>query len=221
SRAAQAVELDLSPWKGAVPIELAGRSAFPPIGDLPYLVTLPAYGFYWFLLADEAQAPSWHQPMPAIVPEFVTLTTTGGHLASITTGREKRQLEQDVLPAFLPLQRWFGAKDRKIGKVEISPLGELDRGRHLLAKVSATVGEDVQEYFLPLSARWGEDNLAFGAPKLSYTLAKLRHGPRVGALIDGAYDEQFSRRLLEALRAGEAIETEGGRIVFDGASGIA
>jgi len=221
SRAAQAVELDLSPWKGAVPIELAGRSAFPPIGDLPYLITLPAYGFYWFLLADEAQAPSWHQPMPAILPEFLTLTTTGGQLASIMTGREKRQLEQDVLPAFLPLQRWFGAKDRKIGKVEISPLGELDRGRHLLAKVSATVGEDVQEYFLPLSARWGEDNLAFGAPKLSYTLAKLRHGPRVGALIDGAYDEQFSRRLLEALRAGEAIETEGGRIVFDGASGIA
>src|SRR5690554_5041924 len=49
SAAAQAVELDLAQWKGAVPVELAGRSPFPPIGDLPYLVTLSGYGFYWFL----------------------------------------------------------------------------------------------------------------------------------------------------------------------------
>src|SRR5690606_35979699 len=40
SAAAQAVELDLAQWKGAVPIELAGRSPFPPIGTLPYLITL-------------------------------------------------------------------------------------------------------------------------------------------------------------------------------------
>ena len=30
---------------------MTGGSAFPPIGDLPYLLTLPAYGFYWFELA--------------------------------------------------------------------------------------------------------------------------------------------------------------------------
>ena len=46
--------------RGAVPIELTGGAAFPPIGDLPYLLTLPAYGFFWFLLATEADAPRWH-----------------------------------------------------------------------------------------------------------------------------------------------------------------
>jgi maltose alpha-D-glucosyltransferase / alpha-amylase len=39
SRAAQAVELDLAAFKGRVPIELLGRSPFPPIGDLPYMLT--------------------------------------------------------------------------------------------------------------------------------------------------------------------------------------
>ena len=57
SRQAQAVELDLAEFSGAVPVELTGGAAFPPIGDLPYLLTLPAYGFFWFLLAAEADAP--------------------------------------------------------------------------------------------------------------------------------------------------------------------
>jgi maltose alpha-D-glucosyltransferase/alpha-amylase len=215
SRSAQAVELDLSPWRGAVPIELTGRSAFPPVGDLPYLVTLPAYGFYWFLLADEAEAPSWHQPMPEILPEFITLTTSGGKLPSVLTGREKRQLEEDVLPKFLPLQRWFAAKDRQILKAGIEQIGELDEGRKVLTEVTVEVEGTSHRYFLPLSARWGEENLAFGAPKLSYTIAKLRHGPRVGALVDGVYDEELATRLLAGMREGATLESPAGRIVHD------
>ena len=50
SQTAQAVELDLSKYKGRVPVELMGRNAFPPIGDLPYFLTLAAHGFFWMLL---------------------------------------------------------------------------------------------------------------------------------------------------------------------------
>src|SRR3546814_14930666 len=57
SRAAQAVELDLSRFRGSVPIELLGRSRFPPIGDLTYLLTLTGHGFYWLLLADAEAVP--------------------------------------------------------------------------------------------------------------------------------------------------------------------
>lgn len=35
SDTAQAVELDLGRFRGAVPVELTGRSEFPPVGDLP------------------------------------------------------------------------------------------------------------------------------------------------------------------------------------------
>ncbi len=38
---------------GKRPIELFGRVAFPRIGELPYFVTVPPYGFYWFSLVDE------------------------------------------------------------------------------------------------------------------------------------------------------------------------
>jgi maltose alpha-D-glucosyltransferase / alpha-amylase len=49
---AQAVELDLSWYEGRYPVEMFGRSRFPRIGQLPYLLTLGPRGFYWFLLQD-------------------------------------------------------------------------------------------------------------------------------------------------------------------------
>jgi maltose alpha-D-glucosyltransferase / alpha-amylase len=52
SRFAQAVELDLSRFKGSVPVEVFALQAFPAIGDLPYLLTMGPHGFYWFVLDD-------------------------------------------------------------------------------------------------------------------------------------------------------------------------
>jgi maltose alpha-D-glucosyltransferase / alpha-amylase len=53
SATAQPVELDLSRFNGRVPVELLGGTHFPPIGDLPYLLTLGPHGFYWFQLVEE------------------------------------------------------------------------------------------------------------------------------------------------------------------------
>jgi maltose alpha-D-glucosyltransferase/alpha-amylase len=55
ARSAQAVELDLSAHEGRFPVELFGRSRFPGIGQLPYLLTLAPRGFYWFELAQPEQ----------------------------------------------------------------------------------------------------------------------------------------------------------------------
>jgi maltose alpha-D-glucosyltransferase/alpha-amylase len=55
SRFPQPVELDLRRFEGVNPVECMGGVQFPPIGELPYLLTLPGHGFYWFLLpADHA-----------------------------------------------------------------------------------------------------------------------------------------------------------------------
>jgi maltose alpha-D-glucosyltransferase/alpha-amylase len=56
ARSAQAVELDLSEFEGRYPIELFGRSRFPRIGQLPYLLTLGSRGFYWFALVEGEEA---------------------------------------------------------------------------------------------------------------------------------------------------------------------
>ena len=55
ARTAQAAELDLAEFDGLVPEEMFGQTRFPPIGELPYLLTFGARGFYWFRLVEEAE----------------------------------------------------------------------------------------------------------------------------------------------------------------------
>jgi maltose alpha-D-glucosyltransferase/alpha-amylase len=50
SRFVQYVELDLRRYCGMIPIELWSKNVFPPVGELPYLLTLSPHGFYWFRL---------------------------------------------------------------------------------------------------------------------------------------------------------------------------
>ena len=51
SRFPQPVELDLHQFSGSQPVEMLGGVEFPAIGELPYLLTLAGYGFYWFRIA--------------------------------------------------------------------------------------------------------------------------------------------------------------------------
>ncbi|WP_067976377.1 maltose alpha-D-glucosyltransferase [Mycolicibacter icosiumassiliensis] len=52
SRFPQPIELNLQHWDGHTPVELTGSVEFPRIGKLPYLLTLPGHGFYWFQLCE-------------------------------------------------------------------------------------------------------------------------------------------------------------------------
>jgi len=221
SRSAQAVELDLSRFRGMVPVELSGHSAFPAIGDLPYMLTLPGYGFFWFLITEEAEVPNWHVPAPDIMPEFITVTTRAD-LSGALSGRDRTQLENQTLPDFLQRQRWFAGKGARIEGVHLSPLAAVGEGHQALAAVDVDFAEgESQRYFLPLAALWGEEHLHFGAPKLSYTLAKVRRGPKVGALIDAAFDEEFTRTLLSAMAGGRTQAAEAGEIAFAGQEELA
>ena len=61
SRFPQPIELNLQHWTGYTLVEMTGYVEFPTIGQLPYLLTLPGHGFYWFLLRPgnpEAGDPS-------------------------------------------------------------------------------------------------------------------------------------------------------------------
>jgi len=79
SHAPQAVELNFADFRGRVPVELNSRTTFPPIGELPYLLTLPRYGFLWFLLSRDAPAPVWHteRPSPEELPILVLTEARG------------------------------------------------------------------------------------------------------------------------------------------------
>jgi maltose alpha-D-glucosyltransferase/alpha-amylase len=219
SRSAQAVELDLSAQKGKVPVELTGASSFPPIGTLPYLLTLPAYGFYWFTLADVSRLPTSPELLPESLPELETLVLGAGwNLVESQRGDRARidRFVYELLPAHLAHQRWFGPKDAIIVSATPVRIGELpqDSQESFLLLVADVVLQDgaTQRYFLPLALSWGEDQLRSDSPLLPYVLAKIRRGPRAGIVLDAPAGEAFPRAVLRAMMERRSLPAVDGEL---------
>src|SRR5205814_9879653 len=96
SRSAQSAEIDLSAWRGFVPVEMLGRTRFPRISEAPYLITLAPYGFFWFLLSEDAGTVE----TPSIIPELGTLVFSHSW-RSLIEGPSRQVCEREVLPSFL------------------------------------------------------------------------------------------------------------------------
>ena len=214
-RAAEPVELDLSAFKGRVPIELMSRSPFPPIGDLPYLLTLQPYAFYWFLLTYEAEAPEWHEELPAVMPELATLVLPQAW-RSFLDGREQEKFFGEVMPQYLPKQRWFAAKGDVIeatSSLAGAVLGSDDGGWLMEIAQVQLAGGDRHHYFLPLGLAW-ETQTDEPTRFLPFTLARIRKGARLGLIHDAYADGGFMLAILEALRAGRGLQATDGTIRF-------
>jgi maltose alpha-D-glucosyltransferase / alpha-amylase len=219
SRSSQAVELDLSSYERAVPVEMLGEEPFPPIGELPYLLTLPPYGFYWFKLMPEGAAPAWHTEMPEQMPEYVTLVMRRG-LGEVVEAQNAALLSNEVLPDYLPKRRWFGAKGERVQSVRIASAFPLaSRALVLLTEVEVRVGGHDERYLMPLAIAWEDDNPPPVARQLA--LARVRRGPRVGFLTDAAALPETAEAIIAALRRGEERETADGIVRHRGTSRLA
>jgi maltose alpha-D-glucosyltransferase/alpha-amylase len=213
SRSSQAVELDLSAFAERVPVEMLAGSAFPPIGQLPYLLTLPPYGFFWFLLASKAQMPTWHSPAPEPLPEYTTLVIRHG-LEELLNNPARTVLERDVLPAYLPKRRWFGAKDEPLRQVRIAEAIILPAlaPPALLMQVEVQTRRGSERYLLPIGFV-SEEELSTALPQ-QLALARVRRGRAVGFMTDAFAIDSFARRLLDLLAQSTSIDTASGVLRF-------
>src|SRR3984885_1798707 len=214
AHSSQAVELDLSQFNGRVPVELNGGTPFPPIGELPYLLTLPPYGFYWFALATASDWPAWHTPAPEPMEEFVTLVVRD-HLAGALTSAAKRMIETDALPQYVAKRRWFGLKDEIIESVRIAGLTSIaEQGREiLLSEIEVkTRSGGATKWQLPLSILW-ENEASMALPQ-RLALARVRRGRHLGFLTDAFALPDLARRFAACLAEGCKFENSEGAVVF-------
>lgn len=191
SAAAQPVELPLQAYNGAVPVELLGGTPFPAIGELPYLLTLPPYGFYWFDLSQSASVPDWHARTPPQMPELVTLVLKPRGDLALTEGA-RRSLEQDILPEYLARQRWYpgtAARPLRLGQLRELP-GQA--GRYFWASVHQEAEQPALQ--MPVALIWDD------AAEVSYPIARLRRAAEPGYLADAFLQEDFLRALTHELR---------------------
>jgi len=203
SRTAQAVELDMSPWEGRIPQEMLGRISFPRIGQLPYLVTLPPYGFFWFQLNEEVSGVEESR-----LPREISTLVAGATLQSLVSGWTLRMLEHDVLPGFIPHRRWFADKDMKKPAIKVSCAVPVEHGndRFLVTVVDIAGGPHTSRYALPLTIRWSRYTAVDGGP--ASVLAAVRRGPREGTLVDATAEPEFIAALLANIRAGTTAGNE-------------
>jgi len=218
SRSAQAVELDLAEFRGRQVVEILGRSVFPRIGELTYLLTLQPYSFYWFELPPaETDIGELAQATP---PEFITLVMPYGW-ADLFDRHNLPQLERDVIPGFLPRQRWFAAKDQRLQAGWVLARTELPGpvqaaipapDSFLVQIVQAQLADaEPQVYALPLAAVWSPAGSELRNSLLPATLAELRQSRREGALVDALSQDGFALAVLDAIRREATIPLEDGQ----------
>jgi len=218
SRYAQCAELDLSEFRGATPIELFGNHEFPPIGDLPYFITLGPHGFYWFLLESESTDAALARPTFEVAGEWDTLFS----------GAARRQLES-FLPIYLAQRRWFAQKSRTITSVSIidtiaiaspgsgvparrgaAPLAEL-----LIVNVELDHGSS-ERYVLPLAYLAGTKGEEMKKWHGDAVVADLTTGgvdDSNGVLFDAIYSSDFVRAMVDLVARRRTLPGKHGRMI--------
>jgi maltose alpha-D-glucosyltransferase / alpha-amylase len=151
SRFLQAVELDLSQWKGLVPVELFSGNEMPVVGDAPYFLTLGPHAFYWFALQPRAtpMLSSDGQAASASLPEI----RVAGSWESALSGPSKERLE-NVLLGYVRNRRWFAGKARGLKSATISnviPVPGAAGDPYLAAVVISYAEGDPDTYQIPLA----------------------------------------------------------------------
>jgi maltose alpha-D-glucosyltransferase/alpha-amylase len=215
SRYAQYAELDLSEFRGTIPVELFGRTEFPRVGDLPYLLTLSPYAFYWFSLGppDAGDGPA----TAGLDLPVIELGDLGED--ALFDDRARHRLEE-ILPRFLRSRRWFRSKAASITAVEVvdavpvpgaSAEGGPDETSRL-AMVHVEYGEgDPETYLVALAtipadseqAEWYRDA----------AVARLRSHRGDMVLIDAVVLPSFGRGLLQTVARRRILSGAQGKLM--------
>ncbi|HXI76188.1 MAG TPA: maltose alpha-D-glucosyltransferase [Steroidobacteraceae bacterium] len=229
SRSAQPVELNLAAFKGRVPVEMLGRTAFPPIGELPYLLTISAHGFYWFKLATDAEVPSWHAQIVSIDERPVLVLFDGwtslfrDRVVPWRIGiaeKTRQQFETDTLPRYIETQRWYAAKGSPIEHARIADhvLWQEGTGKTLLtwlvALLEVEAGGERSGYFMPLALAWEERDEERVRNLATAAVAKIRQQANVGVMGDAFADDMFCRSVVAAMATRKEIAASQGKLRF-------
>jgi maltose alpha-D-glucosyltransferase / alpha-amylase len=211
SRFVQAVELDLSAFKGMMPIEIFGRTEFPTVTDQPYFLSLGPHSFLWFTLQVQPSAVA----MPKGVP-LPTLTVSG-HWQDIYSKADAKKALEAVLPNFLRQSRWFSGRNRIMQSAQITDVIPFNLQQKpganeyhiVLVRVEYTEGVS-ETYVLPLAYAVGNYH---PAAHTEHAIANIKGNYISGILFDALSDREFLPIPLQALMQAQSKKGNHGEIV--------
>jgi hypothetical protein len=180
SRFVQHVTLDLADCAGTVPVEVFGRTPFPPIAGETYDLTLAPHTCLWFELTP-AVAGGRTSAVPRLrVPSYEELFTAQG----------RRDLAS-VLPAYIERSTAWNAGSRTVIGVDIDDAIAVGSGadRRWLTVLHVTFASgEPERYLLPLGVRAAPRARPGHRPDLVAELVLPGGPPRRYELFDAAED---------------------------------
>ncbi len=213
SRFVQTVELDLSPFKGMVPIEIFGRTEFPPVGESSYFLSVGPYSFYWFTLQLQPSALQPSQPQTELRSMAVS-----GTWQSIFSQPQLRATLESILPDYLYTCRWFGGKARKIQSTHITEVISVPykktEAQLVWLRVDYIQG-DPETYLLLLSYAEGEQAMHLLAEMSRSVVARVQVAGKeeAGVLFEAAADKNFLSVPLDAIAHTRRYQGMNGELV--------
>jgi maltose alpha-D-glucosyltransferase/alpha-amylase len=209
SRYSQAAEIGLREFKGYVPVELFSKNRFPAIKeDPPYFFTLSPHAFQWFQL---------HR-VHAKVHNKVSLPLLYANDWNKSLERDfMEELENRVLPEYLPLARWYTGKERTIFGIKISnhfsiPLNEMN-AYFLLLEVHYTSGLP-ESYQVPVTLVKEKFANTLNETHPQAIIARVQVGDIEWFLCDALYTLDFQKAIISNLAESNSISTTNGEIIF-------
>jgi len=209
SRFAQPVELNLQAHHGMRPVEMLGYVEFPVIGAQSYPLTLGAYGFLWFELQKAPEEIELH-PEPA----GSSATTLNMHSGwqGVFEGPSAGALERELCE-YLPRQRWFGGKSRRILGTAIVDWAGLPETHSVLAVVEVHYQDSGSErYLMPLAASYGADAGAIRSSAPNAILCPVVSANGNGTIHDGILNDRTCAELLRSIADRRQIPTRHGTL---------
>ena len=203
SRFVQSTEIDLSQYSGMVPVELFGRTEFPPIANRPYFLSLGPHAFYWFALQSREVR---QETLRIRTGEPPTITVPA--LDRVFQGAARESLNR-MLPHFLRGRRWFLGGNRIVRMAEIHDVITLPKSRSylVLIRVEYTDGEP-EFYTLPLTLAIG------GEGEFESVLANLQAIDGATGVLHSAFpNRDFADELLGAILRRRRFAGECGELV--------
>jgi maltose alpha-D-glucosyltransferase / alpha-amylase len=218
SRFVQHLELDLSAYQGMVPVELFGRSPFPPIQASPYFLSIGPHSFFWFYLTPPQTVAE--RTTPDAVDTLLPVVEADCEWEDFFHSKATVRLEH-ILPGFLTRSRWFGGKARPLKNASIMEVFPLAKGSRrwavALVRVDYLSG-DAETYVVPMAVASANrsDRLLQEHPQAAIATLKLRGDPSLRLLYDAIADAAFGETLLEVIAHKRAIH--GRRMQIRGAT---
>ncbi len=207
SRFAQPAQLDLSEYDGMVPVEMLGYVEFLSISRQPYAVTLAPYGFLWLELHPSPDTA-------AVQPEdSALLLADTADWRSLLLDGNLRKLQESILPAYLPLQRWFGNKSDAVRRTSISDWGRIDREGAIFLLVHVEYETGIADrYFLPVAMAFGESARTLRDTFPACVLSAVLSPAGEGILYDATYDPHSCETWLNIIADSTTVELQQGSI---------